>query len=56
MIQNWSHAHELSGCLIGLVKFLDIRFRVAERPLNPLALDYQIKEHIEQNEQRIKEE
>ena len=41
MIQHWSYVHELNGYLIELVRLLSIEYRVAMRPLNPLAQSYE---------------
>ena len=41
MVQHWSYVNELNECLMELVKFLDMQFRVAEQLLNPLVLQHQ---------------
>ena len=37
LVQHWLCVFELNGYLIGLVKFLDARFRIAKRLLRKLA-------------------
>ena len=41
MIQHWSYVYELNGYLMELVRSLSIGYRVAMRPLNPLAQSYE---------------